>query len=36
MYKQKIGISVENNYSLPIGDVLQIIKNVGFNGAFQK
>ena len=30
MYKQKIGISVENNYSLPIGDVLQIIKNVGF------
>lgn len=31
MYKQKIGISVEKNDSIPIADVLQIIKNVGFD-----
>ena len=31
MYKQKIGISVDDHYALPIGEVLQIIKNVGFD-----
>lgn len=32
MFKQKVGISVGGRYALPIGDVLQIIKNVGFDG----
>ena len=32
MYKQKIGISVGNSYDLPIEQILQIIKNVGFDG----
>lgn len=31
MHKQKIGISIEGKYSEPIGDVLQIIKNTGFD-----
>ena len=31
MYKQKIGISLGNQYGLPIGELLQIIKNVGFD-----
>ena len=31
MYKQKIGISIENNYSVPTGEVLQIVKNAGFD-----
>ena len=32
MYKQKIGISVDKSFDLPIGELLQIIKNVGFDG----
>lgn len=31
MYKQKIGISFEKSYDLAIGEMLQIIKNVGFD-----
>lgn len=31
MYKQKIGISFENHYHMPIREILQIIKNVGFD-----
>lgn len=30
MYKQKTGISIENNYSIPMSELLQIIKNTGF------
>ena len=30
MYKQKIGISTGNDYALPIGEVLKIIKSAGF------
>ena len=30
MYKQKIGISVDGNYSLPMHEILEIIKKVGF------
>ena len=30
MYKQKIGISIDSQYALPIADILKIIKNVGF------
>ena len=30
MYKQKIGISIENQYAVSMAQVLQIIKNVGF------
>jgi sugar phosphate isomerase/epimerase len=31
MYKQKIGISIDKNDSVSIGELLQIIKNVGFD-----
>lgn len=31
MYKQKIGISISNDYTAPISDVLAIIKGVGFD-----
>ena len=31
MYQQKIGISIANSYSLPMGEVLQTIKTVGFD-----
>ena len=31
MYKQKIGISISNNYVRPINEVIEIIKNVGFD-----
>lgn len=31
MYKQKIGISTGNDYGMPMSEVLQIIKNVGFD-----
>ncbi len=31
MYKQKIGISISNDYDIPTTDVLRIIKNVGFD-----
>ena len=31
MYKQKIGISIGNAYGVPINEVLQIVKNVGFD-----
>ena len=31
MYKQKIGYSIGNDYAIPMQDVLQIIKNVGFD-----
>ena len=31
MYKQKIGISLGNSFGIPIGELLQIIKNVGFD-----
>ena len=30
MYKQKIGISIGNQYAVSMAQVLQIIKNVGF------
>ena len=30
MYKQKIGISLENEYGIPMAEVLEIIKSVGF------
>ncbi len=32
MYKQKIGISVGKSNAFPIGEILQIIKKVGFDG----
>lgn len=32
MYKQRIGISFAKSYDLAIGEMLQIIKNVGFDG----
>ena len=32
MYKQRIGISFAKSYDLAIGEILQIIKNVGFDG----
>jgi len=31
MYKQKIGISIGNNYSIPTPEVIKIIKSVGFD-----
>lgn len=31
MYKQKIGISIASAYNVPMEEVLQIIKNVGFD-----
>lgn len=31
MWKQKIGISVDNSYSIPTVDVVRIIKSVGFD-----
>lgn len=31
MFKQKIGISLASKYDIPMNDVLQIIKNVGFD-----
>lgn len=32
MYKQKIGISIGKSHNLSIGEMLQIIKDVGFDG----
>ncbi len=31
MYKQKIGISIGNNYSLPISEVVALLKKIGFD-----
>lgn len=31
MYKQKIGISVGNNYSIPTIDVIKLLKEIGFD-----
>lgn len=31
MWKQKIGISIENKYSLPMGDVVSMLKRIGFD-----
>ena len=31
MYKQKIGISVDYNYSIPIHDVVKMLKEIGFD-----
>lgn len=31
MYKQKIGISIRSSYSVPMEEVLQMIKNIGFD-----
>lgn len=31
MYKQKIGISVGNNYSIPTMDVIKLLKEIGFD-----
>lgn len=31
MYQQKIGISISNSYSIPMDEVLKIIKQVGFD-----
>lgn len=31
MYQQKIGISIDNSYSIPMEEVLEIIKQVGFD-----
>ncbi len=32
MWKQKIGISIQNKYKLPLKQVIQIIKQTGFDG----
>lgn len=31
MWKQKIGISISNNYSIPTKDVIKLVRSIGFD-----